>query len=105
MQRVLALKEVLAEVEFRDWEIQVEAVGSDQLAVRWAFQERDNMKPEDETLYPQYCRWWLIERNPTRSSVLKTLYLAAQQAVQHEFQEQFKVNGVPLLDPHAEVGS
>lgn len=93
-------------VEFRNWVVIVEEVSDDikdGFTVQWVFRERDNMHPEDEMLYPQHCRKWLVECGASSSSVIKTLYLAAQQAVMHEFQEQFWVGGKPLLDPHASV--
>ena len=69
----------------------------------WAYGSYWAVSPEDQALHRQTCRWWLIERYSSFSSVYKTLYLAAQQGVMHEFQEQFTVYGRPLLDPHAEV--
>lgn len=90
-------------VNFRDWEVEIDECAPELFRVRWTFLERDNMRPEDQALHRQTCRWWLIERYSSFSSVYKTLYLAAQQGVIHEFQEQFTVYGRPLLDPHAEV--
>lgn len=104
-QRADSLRElqlILDTVTFKDWKLEVLHSPLD-FKLRWTFLERDNMKPDDDTLYVQTCRWWLVERGASRDSVLKTAYLAAQQATLHEFQEQFQVAGRPLLDPHAPI--
>lgn len=102
------LEAVFAELEFGNWEISHREVARwsepylDGFLIRWSFMAKDNMNP-DAPASLQLGREWYIPCGATRSAVLKTAYLAAQQAVLHEFMEQFTVGGKPLLDPHTPI--
>ena len=45
-------------------------------------------------------RKWYLSDHMTDDEIVKTAYLAFQQAVTHELLEGFKVDGKPLFNPH-----
>lgn len=47
-----------------------------------------------------YGRKWYLSAYMTKDEVIKTAYVAYKTAVEHEIMETFKVNGVPLFNPH-----
>ena len=51
----------------------------------------------------QYCRKWALQYTMTDTEVIRTAYLAAQQASLHEFNEQFKYKGVDIYNPHISI--
>lgn len=93
------LKSITDKVQFRDWELNVYEI-SEGFILQWRFWERDNTNPNDTKLYLQGCRKWYISTWATDSEIINTAYLAAQQAMIHEFMEQFLYDGLILRDPH-----
>jgi len=51
----------------------------------------------------QWGRTWLIEHGATQDSVIKTVYLAVKQFVEHEAAEGIMFRGVRVFDPHKEL--
>jgi hypothetical protein len=48
----------------------------------------------------QRCRWHLIDTDKGEAEVLRLAYKAIKDAVLHEMNENFYVNGVRVADPH-----
>jgi sarcosine oxidase delta subunit len=93
--------ETLEHIKFKDWKL-VGQEYSDCFFMKWVFMERDTTKQEDETLYEQHCRKWFVSKHSTLSEIIRTAWLAVQQAVQHETEESFLFNGVRMFDPHTD---
>lgn len=51
----------------------------------------------------QFCRKWYVSSYATASEVVRTVYKAGVAALEHEFQEQFKVDGITVYHPHADL--
>ena len=107
MQRILYwddLQEILSKIKYKDWNLKYFVKGDDFL-LQWTFMEKDLTKPDDETLYEQHCRKWYISRFSTDTEIIRTAWLAVQQAVMHEVSESFSYNNVRLFDPHSDYVS
>lgn len=90
---------VLSKIEYKDWAC-VLWPERDYFLFAWEFMEQDVTKPNDKTLYKQECRKYYIANDATETDVIRTVWLALQQAVMHEVAESFLYNGVRLFDPH-----
>ena len=53
----------------------------------------------------QFCRKWVLQYTMSKSEVVRTAYKAAMAAFEHECQEEFRYNGVPIYSPHTDVDS
>jgi hypothetical protein len=51
----------------------------------------------------QFCRKWVLQYVMTPSEVVRTCYKAAEAAILHELQEEFKYSDVPIYNPHWDV--
>jgi hypothetical protein len=69
--------------------------------LQWTFLERDltdpNPNAEEEE---QFGRKWYVSPYMTESEIVRTAFLAIQQAEMHEIAERFTFNGVRIFDPH-----
>ena len=79
--------------------------------------ERDKLHPKDGRIFLQVAydapcsktgvpaewkgRKWYLSEFMTDDEVIKTAFVAFESAVKHEILEGFKVNGIPLFNPHA----
>lgn len=52
---------------------------------------------------PQFCRKWYVSSHATASEVVRTVYKAGLAALEHEFDEAFKFQGVSIYHPHRDV--
>lgn len=93
------LNETLSKITYRDWTLK-SFEKEDGYLLQWIFMEKDVMKPKDETLYEQYCRKWYVSKFSTETEVIRTAWLAVQQAVIHEISESFLYNNIRIFDPH-----
>jgi hypothetical protein len=108
MSKPLNVPEVLQLVEdiyYKDWclNIQVPDVG---YLIWWGWDATDVNDPT-QTIRCN-SRKWLVEFNPTKEQFIKTAFMAAVQAEEHECRENFKVltRGHQLIrpfDPHKEI--
>jgi hypothetical protein len=97
-------KQILSKITFRDWTLKAFQKEECYL-LQWTFMEKDTTKPEDDTLYEQHCRKWYISQYSTQTEIIRTAWLAVQQAIIHEASESFLYNGVRLFDPHTDYVS
>lgn len=51
----------------------------------------------------QACRKWVLQFTMSNTEVVRTAYKAAEAAMIHELQEQFRYRGVRVYDPHLDV--
>lgn len=51
----------------------------------------------------QACRKWVLQFTMSNTEVVRTAYKAAEAAVIHELQEQFRYRGSRVYDPHLDV--
>jgi hypothetical protein len=93
--------ELLAEVEFLDWEFEV-SVEATIPFLRVAFLAPDNHSPGSEPVR-QYGRKWRLSQRMTRSEIVTTAFKAVLTAMEHETREQFKYKGVDVFGPHIDV--
>lgn len=93
--------ELLLEVEFLDWEFEVNVEGGTPF-LRVAFQAEDNHKPGSAVIR-QYGRKWRLSSYMTKSEIVATAWKAVITAVEHETREQFKYKGVDIFGPHIDV--
>jgi hypothetical protein len=94
---------VLRKIKFKNWQIEVTAVIDDAgYLLQWTFLGKDTTKPLDNQLYMQYCREWFISHDATETQLIRTAWLAVQQAMMHEAAELFLYNGIRLFDPHTD---
>lgn len=102
MQNILyfeELKQILSKIKYKHWELR-SFMKDDGYLIQWIFMERDSTKPEDESLYEQHCRKWYVSKFSTETEVIRTAWLAAQQAELHECAESFLFDGSRIFDPH-----
>ena len=99
LQTMDSLEDILAEVLYSNFEFVLrEHNGSPYLQI--AFDAPDADTGEIET---QWCRKWVLQFTMTNTEVVRTAYKAAEAAVLHEFQEQFRYRGARVFDPHMDV--
>ena len=107
MQQQLFIEEfksIISKIKYKDWSLKWFSIENGFL-LQWIFMEKDATKAEDETLYEQYCRKWYVSKYSTKTEVIRTAWLAVQQAVMHEVAESFLYNNVRLFDPHTDYVS
>lgn len=94
------LRSVLADIEFQGWRFGVDVWTGHILHIRVEFDAFDNHDESNDEAMPQSGRWWRIEKNASRSDVVRTAWLAVMTAMEHEIREQFKYQGKAIFDPH-----
>lgn len=68
---------------------------------QWTFMERDLTNPDSNAPEEeQFARKWYISPFMTDSEIIRTAYLAVQQAEIHEIAERFTFCGIRIFDPH-----
>jgi len=92
---------VLDQVTYKDWELRRGRTDGVRW-IQWRFWAVDNTG-QSPTPELQSCRKWMLSQFMTKSEVVRTCYLAAQQAELHECAENFKLNGAMLFNPHADL--
>lgn len=99
MQTQESLQKFVDEFEFNDWTFKL-GFNHDVPYLQLKFMATDNMHPEDETLYEQSCRKWMLSYHMTDDEIVSTAWKAVEAAVLHEAKEQFKWRGEPIYRPH-----
>lgn len=64
------------------------------------FDAADNFSGKVER---QYCRKWLLSEWMTPTEIVRTAWLAVQQAEKHEMEETFRLNGRDIFNSHIDV--
>lgn len=95
------IKLVCSNIAYKDWSLEIQDIVRGFL-IKWVFLEKDLTNPNDPNLYKQECREWFISRACTDTQIIRTVYLALKQAIDHELNEQFLYCGVRIFDPHAD---
>lgn len=106
MQRKLTtsdIKNILRKIKYKDWQLRIIEKGEDVVLLQWIFYAVDNDNPSATELEPQFCRKWYISLYSTDSEIIRSAYLAVQQAEMHELSENFTFEGARLFDPHIDL--
>ena len=96
------LQAILHKIEFKNWRVEVSDAMYEGYLLQWTFLEKDTTSSFDNNYYMQYCRKWYIENNATETKIIRTAWLAVQQAMMHEVAELFLYDNVRLFDPHTD---
>jgi hypothetical protein len=99
MQTKETLQKFIDQFEFNDWKFHLR-FKNEVPYLQIKFMATDNMNPEDDTLYEQACRKWMLSYHMTDEEVVTTAWKAVEAAVLHEAREQFKWKGEPIYRPH-----
>lgn len=67
---------------------------------QWTFMERDLTDPNATIEEEQRSRKWYISPFMTDSEIVRTVFLAVQQAEMHEVAERFTYLSARIFDPH-----
>jgi len=61
--------------------------------------------PDTETGEPkeQRCRKWYVSQHAAPTEIVRTVYKAGLAALEHEFDETFKYQGIAIYNPHLNV--
>lgn len=103
------LIEILRDIRYKDWELRSNVHPNALIDparplpspwIQWRFMAPDNITGTPEL---QSCRKWLLSWHMTPSEVVRTAYMAAQQAEAHECAENFLYNGAMLYNPHTDL--
>lgn len=88
------IADVLSEIEYKDWELQLSYGSPQYLQVRfftyWPRQE-------------QHGRKWLLSQYMTKSEIVQTALAAVLAVEEHEARERFVFRGVAVYGPHIDV--
>jgi hypothetical protein len=92
-------------VSYKDWEFHIKkkmtnGVEQDAFYFQIQFVAPDNFNGNPER---QYCRKWLLSEFMTPTELVRTAWLAVQQAERHEMEENFKYKGSDIFNSHLEV--
>jgi hypothetical protein len=95
---------ILKDISIGNWELHLrqDAEGG-RFFIQIQFVASDNESGEENCR--QYCRKWYLSKHMTKSEVVRTAYLAYQQAILHEADETFKFHGQSIYNPHINVYS
>jgi len=99
IQTLDTIKEILGQVKFRDWEFRVSEYHEIPF-LQIVFMAPDTETQEGEM---QFCRKWALQYVMCDTEVIRTAWLAVQQAIMHETQEEFLFDGVRVFDPHHDL--
>lgn len=93
------MKEILAEVEYRDWVLHVEEDAPiPYLQVRFVAPDVDDWEPSW-----QHGRKWWLSSYMTKSELVQTALKAVLTAEEHEARERFLYQGRRIFGPHINV--
>jgi hypothetical protein len=100
-QNDLTIKHILDLVKFKNgWELHLRYDdGRPYLQIQ--FDDIDNETGEEG--YRAHCRKWMLSYHMTDSELVRTAYLAFQQAIMHEADEKFLFDGRAIYNPHIDV--
>ena len=98
MQTMESLQAIIGDISFKDWNIRLDRYANEGPAyIQCLFLDKDRHTGNVEL---QRCRKWVLSFFMTDSEVVRTVFLAIQQAVVHEAQEEFKYRGARIYNPH-----
>lgn len=98
-QTIESLKELVSKCSCGNYEILVREDG-DRPYLQVVFEGADSVTGKVEV---QYCRKWFLSLHMCDSEVVRTAFLAVQQAAIHEVQESFRFMGKSIFNPHRSV--
>lgn len=88
-----AIQDVLAEINYKDWEINAHATDSE-MYLQVHFMDGGE---------PQSGRKWRLSVWMTRSEIVQTAFKAVLAAEEHEVREKFNYRGRNIFGPHFDV--
>ena len=91
------VREIVAELQFRDWHFQIVPAPPYGDLLRVTFVAGADGR--------QNGRKWLISQHATRSEIVQTAFKAVLTALEHETREQFLYRGQAVFGPHFDVDS
>lgn len=95
------IEKLLASINYdkKGWKMRL-IEKQDGFLLQWTFMERDLTNPDSQIEEEQFARKWYISPYMTDSEIVRTAYLAVQQAEMHEVAERFTYCGSRIFDPH-----
>lgn len=93
-------QEILADVKYLDWHVDVHEDALGQLYLQVSFLAEDSVTHSLET---QKGRKWILSPYMTRTEVISTAWKAILAAVEHEARENFRYRGKAIFGPHIDV--
>lgn len=95
------IRQILSRINYDKptWQMRLMPKGDGYL-FQWTFMERDLTNPNAEVEEEQRGRKWYISPYMTDSEIIRTVFLAVQQAEMHEIAERFTYLNKRIFDPH-----
>lgn len=97
MQTLKTIKQLVARIKYKDWEFRIIAKDKNTILIQPQFKGADSDTGKIEL---QRCRKWYISKYMCDSEIIRTCFLAIQQAEEHELCEHFKFDGQAIYTPH-----
>jgi hypothetical protein len=85
------------------WRFRWSQIG-DRIAIHLTFEAPD-VHGSRTTLVTHRCREWLIEPAADTAAIVRTLFMAALAALEHEVRETFTYQGHAVCAPHFTIGA
>src|SRR5688572_7455115 len=93
--------DVISRITYKDWQITWAWSCDDGYNISVRFERTDSVTGERG--WSKQMRKWQVESWRDREYLVHTIYKAICSAEQHETQEFFKLDGVPVFDPHRKI--
>jgi len=93
------IQEIVDLISYKDWKFRLLDKADGHL-FQVTFFAKDIHSGEVEE---QFCRKFYVSPHSCVSEIIRTAYLAVQQAEMHELDENFKFNNTALFDPHLDL--
>lgn len=90
------IQTILDKIQYKDWKFRLLEKGDGFLIQATFIAEDIHSKIIEE----QFCRKFYVSSHSCDNEIVRTVYLAVQQAEMHELDENFKYLGKAIFDPH-----
>lgn len=92
------VKDILDDIEYKDWEKEIIPVDSNITLFRWQWYENEG--PEQGL---QKARLWVIEHRQPHSDIVRSALASVLMAEEHEARERIRYRGKKVFNPHYNV--
>lgn len=89
------IRDIVAQISYLDWRLEFKTDSGPYLQWTFSADDSDTRKPA-----VQKARKWKLSYHMIPQEIERTAYLALQQAVLHEMNEQYKYRNVAIRHPH-----
>lgn len=93
---------ITTHIKFLDWAFVIRDDDGGRPYLQIQFMAPDADDPDSRPIV-QKCRKWFLSPYMTDTELVRTAHKAVRAAIEHECDENFKFDGLPIFSPHTDV--